>query len=771
MKKLLIYLLFVSGVAAQQIELSGTVSDARTLEPLLGAVLYDTLSQNGTYTDSYGRFYLNIPADRAVVLVSYTGYRTDTLRISRPGRYGFHVKLQPGINLKEVVITARKEKDLLHKPAGRIDLNVKRLENLPYILSEPDPVKLLQKLPGVQPGSEMYGGIYVRGGGADQNLYVVDDVPLYNVFHMGGFVSIFNTDALSRMQLYKSFIPPRYGDRLSSVTDIRMREGSAGKFAGSAMLNLINMKLTLEGPLQKGKTTYLFSARRMPYDLFAKPLMKSLSGGKSWGGYTFYDVNAKITHRFNEKTKLNLSAYAGNDYSDFYFKAGKSLSEEKIRWGNMFAALRLTRNWTPRLMGMHQVAYTRFRLFNRMHEKENGKALYTWDYYTGIGEFLTTHLWDFYAAKSMRFQFGAELSYRIFRPGSLIIDDKTENYYRKYEESRIYRMWETAFSMEWRQKWNRNLLSRAGLRTALYRTGGINFTAWEPRLGLDLKIDQRHAFKTSWIYMSQPVHILTSESLGYPVDLWLPSTPEVSPARAWQASAGFYADYADKHWEWNTEIFYKKMFGLIHYKRGAFYLTTALKNWEEIVHSDGTGTAYGMETMIKKTAGKISGWAGYTWSKALRRFPALYDGKPFPFRYDRRHKIDLVLQYRLKPGKTFSASWVYMSAPPVNIPLERMVLPEEFGSQVFLMDYTITYPGRYVRLEPYHRLDVSYRTSKQKKHGTRTWIFSIYNVYNRRNPLFYFYSDYNPATDDFDPGLYKFSLFMFFPSLGFAFNF
>ena len=760
----------------KKITLSGYVYDAQTRERLLDAEIYAPASGLGTTTNRYGFYSLTLPvkADSVEIWASFTGY--EILKTKVPARTArLDLYLQPGETLSEVVIRAQGATHQERRAEmSKISLNASELQAVPVILSEPDPIKVLQKLPGIQPGSEGMSGIFVRGGSADQNLYLLDDVPLYYINHLGGFVSTFNPDAINKVDIYKGDFPARFGDRLSSVLDVRMRDGNKRHWKTYGTIGLLSWKIGTEGPLVRDRTAISVSARRMPYDLITRSISYIASEGETSAGYTFYDLNLKINHKLTDRDQLSLSWYYGDDAVSVSFHANDEKEKMRTGWGNHMAALRWDRQWTGKWFSSQIFSYTRYRLMNRFRTWDDNELIFDWRYYSGIRDLAFKSHWQYTAKPESKFFLGAGITHHTFRPGALDFTDAEVNQSIQWGNYRI-RAVDGFLYGEWKKSWTRRLKTRLGFRLSDYILPGRHYISPEPRISVNYMITGNTSVKASYSRMQQGVHLLTSSGAGMPIDLWMPSIDSVPPSRAWIAAVGAAHTQADGRWEASVEVYYKHMDDLIHYKPGASYLNTAISDWDKLVETRGTGTAYGIEWMLRKRTGRLTGWIAYTWARSDRQFANLNQGRPFPFRYDRRHVLDIVGVYKISPKLRFSFAWNYSSGLPVTLPVGQMVLPEDIfpgddrtGGLAMVSVYSDR--NRY-RMEAYHRLDLGLDYHIKKRKAEYNWNISVFNAYNRHNPFFYFISEYHPITGDHDPGVYKMSLFPIIPSIGFSFKF
>ena len=775
---------FCYGGFAQSVEeiiISGYVTDAKSGEKLLGAEIYEKYSGKGTVANEHGYFHLQVPVkhDSLEIHVNFLGYKSfvKKIQIKVQRNITLNVKLLPGEQLEEVVIRAESSAHPERKAEmSRITLSAEQLKQVPVIFAEPDVIKVMHLLPGVQQGKEGFGGMFVRGGGMDQNLFLLDDVPLYYINHLGGFISVFNNDAINQVTLYKGDFPARYGNRLSSVLDVRMRDGNKKEYHGAFMLGLISAKFTFEGPIIKDKTSFIVSARRFPYEILFKAASSLGSEGEESFAYTFYDYNIKVNHRASDKDDFDISWYLGEDAFMFseQSKPENYRFKGRMGWGNHLLAVRWRRVITPKLFANTIFSYTRYRLKVSAREKDDEFESYL-AYISGIRDLGLKTDMDLLLNENHKIKFGIGGTYHRFKPGVLQIkesdlNNETDTVLGDYglRSGTLY-----AYA-EWKNKIGKRFKSRIGLRLNNYITGRKNFPSVEPRIGVNYLLKENLSLKASYTQMQQTVHLLSSSGLGLPVDLWLPPTEKAPPAHAWQAALGIAQTWPGNAWDWSLEIYYKELKHLITYRPGESFLGLGSSQWESIIVKNGKGYAYGAEILIRKLKGKWTGWLAYTYARSMRRFSfPVNDGKWYPFVYDRPHSLNVVFQYPVKKNVNFSASWTFGSGYPVTLPIGYY--STQFSDHTlgfgFGRNYIYTTKNGY-RMRPYHRLDLSLQMTKKKKYGQRTWTISVYNAYNRQNP-FYYYMDgeYNEQTRKYSYGIYQMSLFPILPSVSYSYRF
>ncbi len=811
---------------AQNCTVNGYVSDAGSAERLIGAAVMDTLSRQGAVTNTAGFFTLTLPKGRHVLQAFYVGHhpskpvildlQSDTL---------VSIILQSNTRLEEVTVVGHQSiSGPQSAQMSAIEVPISQIKGIPSLGGESDILKAIQLLPGVQSGSEGTTGIYVRGGGPDENLILLDGVPLYNVSHLMGFFSVFNADAVKNVTLYKGNFPARYGSRLSSVIDVRQNDGNATGYHGNLTVGLLSAKISLEGPIYwnkrdwqrfgagdtvRAKTTFNFSARRTYFDLFTAPLIalvaKVGADINATGGYYFYDVNAKLCHTFSENDRLSASFYSGDDVMylryafDDLFAMGENTNGNlnmRMGWGNLVAAANWEHRYNSRLFSNTQVAFTRYRyhLGENLHQdydywdEEDVKHHSVFDQSMGYD----SHIYDVSANTNFEFtpnsrhtlNYGAEFIYHQFQPSvtNFFVADLGSGIPFRLDTTviggKLMRGYEATLYVEdsytpW--SW---LKLNMGLRGSLYHTGGKTYPSLEPRVGMRALITKDLAFKASYSYTSQYVHLLSNTSISLPTDLWVPVTENIPPMHAMIAAAGLSYDLFGQV-ELSVEGYYKRMKNLIEYKDGATFFGTST-GWEEKV-AVGDGWSYGVEVLLQRKVGPVTGWIGYTWSRTMRLFnrpgQEINFGKPFRAKYDREHDLSVTLQYEVNKKVDLSATFVYGTG-------QRATL----GTQVYhdptvdiYDDYSAT-QHRVIRernnyvMPDYHRLDIGanfhipHHKSGDPSLSKAGWLknaehqvyVGVYNVYCRMNPYMLYESGGK---------LYQISLFPILPSISYNFKF
>lgn len=782
-------LVFVSTcLVAQKHTISGYVSDAQTGEKLIGASIYDPKALNGTTTNAYGFFSITLPADSVTIVFSFVGYTKKALSLNLTQDVSLNIELSPSIELKTFEVTATQvEKIEQRTQMSAVEIPMKQIEIIPALLGERDILKVVQLLPGVQSGGEGTSGFYVRGGGPDQNLILLDGVPVYNASHLFGFFSVFNPDAINHVELTKGGFPARYGGRLSSVLDIRMKEGNLKEWHGSGSVGIVASKLTLEGPIWKDRTSFIVSGRRTYIDILAQPFIRrqaQQTGEDIRAGYYFYDVNAKINHKFSDKSRLYLSAYLGNDqaYADFESEyryndiVNQSRSESRLGWGNITSALRWNKVLSNKVFSNTTLTYSRYQFnvgeFSQDVTTEpdtSYTSTFDYTYLSGIEDFTAKVDFDILPNPNHYIRVGLGDIYHTFTPGvnafqsdgiSSDILDTT------FGAQPVYAHEVFAYAED-DIRFGARLKANVGLHYSGFISGKTHYHSLQPRVSARYLLSDNLSVKASYAQMAQFIHLLTNGTIGLPTDLWVPSTDKVKPQNSHQIAIGLAKTIKD--FEVSVEGYYKTMQNLIEYKEGASYFSFAA-NWDDQIEF-GQGTSYGGEFFIQKKAGIITGWVGYTLSWTNRQFDNLNFGEPFPYRYDRRHDISIVLVGQLSENVDVGVTWVYGTGNAVTLATTQYLAntsynPFQFGGGQFLPTVSYFESRNDFRMPSYHRLDVGFNFKKEKKWGERTWSIGTYNSYNRQNPFYLFFEDQGDRTV-----LKQVSLFPIIPYVAYSFKF
>ncbi|MER2997863.1 TonB-dependent receptor [Pontibacter populi] len=782
MKQLFTLLLLMCSVGItfgqSKYTISGYVREKGSGEQLIGVSIFQPGTVISTSTNTYGFYSLTLPATDSVRLAfGYLGYKQEVRTIAMRQNLELNIDLQRiETSLKEVeVVAERVEKVSRSVEMSKIDVPVTQIKNIPMLLGEKDVMKVLQLMPGVQKGSEGNSGIYVRGGGPDQNLIILDDATVYNASHLFGFFSLFNGDALKSVELTKGGFPARYGGRLSSVIELNMKEGNKEEIHGEGGIGLISSRLMVEGPLKQGKSSFLISGRRTYADVLARPFMPN----EEKVGYYFYDLNTKVNYDFGRKNKLYLSGYFGQDR--FYYKDDNEDSETNggVNWGNATGTLRWNHLFNEQLFANTSLIFSRYK-FNISAEEKDDESQYELNYFSGIQDAALKFDIDYLPSPQHSIKAGFQSTFHMFTPSALVVKDSDMDG-AKNSEQKLSSL-ESSVYVEDTYKPTPNLRFNAGFRLSHFATEGKSYFMPEPRISAAYNLRDDLAVKASYARMNQYVHLISNTGIGLPTDLWVPTTDRLAPQRSQQVAVGIAKDFLEKDLALTIEGYYKKSDNIIGYKEGASFLivedpeSAEEVSWEDNITA-GQGWSYGLEFLLQKKVGRFSGWAGYTLSWSQLQFDSLNYGKKFYARYDRRHDISLVGVYELRDNITLSGTWVYGTGNAVTMPVgtykDGPNKPSKFNSSSYYYTKTIVDYGERnsSRMAAYHRMDVGIQFHKKKKWGERTWEISFYNAYNRKNPFFYYIEEEYYNENESETKLKQVSLFPIIPSVSYGFKF
>lgn len=786
----------------------GFVTEKVSGEPLIGAAVMDTATKVGIATDSYGHYSLTLPAGEVRLLCTYVGNKSWQQTFLLTGDTTINIALTDAIELGEVVVTGH------YNPAGvsttqlsAIAVPAEQIKKIPAIFGENDVIKALQLLPGVQGGTEGTAGIYVRGGGPDQNLFMMDGVPIYNVNHLGGLFSNFNADAVKNVTLYKGSFPARFGGRLSSVVDVRMKDGDDKHYHGNVSVGLISSKLNLEGPIIKEKTTFNLSARRTYLDLLIQPAIKYANKGKDEGspsfGYYFYDTNLKLTHKINDRNKLFFSGYIGDDvlygkfnYSNFDRESQtrtESLLKANWNWGNAVASARWNYVINPKIFLNTTFSFNRYRSSMEISTKEQqqqGKRNQSVElgvrYDSGIQDWALRSELSYAPNPKHKIQAGVEYIFHTFRPdvSSVRLSANANDLHFGIDtivSGGVARIpaHEVGLYAEDDLVLLSSLSANIGLRGSLFNTQGRTYFSVEPRAGLLWKIRDDLSAKLGYAMMTQYVHLLSTNNVSLPTDLWVPVTKRISPMTSHQVAGGLY--YTLDDWgDFSVEGYYKHMNNLLEFRDGASFLFES-RGWEDLVYM-GRGRSYGVELMWQRSFGSTTGWIAYTWARSLRTFDRpgqeLNNGKEFPFRYDRIHDFTISVSQKVFSWLDLSATWVFRTGDAGTMAVQSYAAPYFPTNDSFFY----TRPTEWVehiptrnnfRFPNYHRLDLSANMYKKHRYGTSMWTLSVYNAYVQKNPFLILpgTSKEKDASGNY-PRVHKYvTIFPIIPSISYTYTF
>lgn len=752
---------------AQNFTLSGRIKDAANGEDLIGAaVVVQGMEGTGVITNTYGFYSITLPKGTYNVAIQYIGYQSVVKEVVLTKDVSLNIELaEESESLEEVVVSAEAANANVTKTEMSVaKLSPKEVEAVPVIFGEKDIIKMVQLLPGVKTSGEGGSGFSVRGGGLDQNLILLDEAPVYNASHLLGFFSVFNSDAIKDVTLYKGGMPAEYGGRASSVMDVVMKDGNSKRFGASGGIGLISSKLTLEAPIVKDKGSFIISGRRTYADVFLK-----LSSNEDLRNTTlyFYDLNMKANYQITDKDRVYLSGYFGRDNFGFGNDFG-------FNWGNATGTLRWNHIFNDRLFGNTSLIYSDYD-----YEFSIGAGEEQFGLSSGINDLNLKEDFTYFMNKDNTMSFGANVIRHEFVPGEISSGDESnfsaDNIERQFalegaayvqNEQKVGQRWSFIYGLRY------SVFDYTGPGTAYEIEDGEvastqTYDDWEtiqlyhglePRVSIKYLLNEVSSLKVAYNRNYQYMHLLSNSTSGSPTDRWVPSSNNVKPQIADQVAAGYFRNFADNMYEFSAEVYYKDMQNLIDYKPGAeLIFNSSIET--ELVYGD--GKAYGLELLLKKTQGKFTGWLSYTLSRSLREFDDIDDGKVFPSRQDRIHDLSVTAIYNFHPKWTASANFVFYTGDAVSFPSGRY---EVDGVQV---PYYTERNG--YRFPNYHRMDlgVTWMVKKTKRFES-SWNFSVYNVYGRENP---YIINFEENEDTGQVEAVQFSLFKAIPSVSYNFRF
>lgn len=774
--------------------ISGYLSSGVTGEALIGAKVYVPELKIGAISNNYGFYSLQLPEGKHTIEFRFTGLETVYREINLTKNTQFDVEIGSKMQqIEEVQVNAKKGQNVESTKMGQIELEVEKIKTLPAFMGEVDVIKVIQLLPGVNSATEGGQGFYVRGGGPDQNLVLLDEATVYNAAHLFGFFSVFNVDAIKSVNLIKGGMPANFGGRMSSVLEVQMNEGNNKEFKVKGGLGLISSRLTLEGPIKKDKGSFIVSARRTYIDAIMKVAIpkKSAFYGSS---YYFYDFNFKANYRLGPKDKVFLSGYYGKD--KFIYGNKKDDFTVRMPWGNGIAAARWNHLFSSKLFMNVTTTFTDYLFaFNSTQDD------FTFELASGVRDMSGKVDFSYFPNTRHKIKWGGEYIFHTFTPTSVSAKQADVTFDTGLAQ-KLYSH-ETAFYILDEFDVNEKFRINAGLRYSMYHFVGpftryikddvsnpdstINYNkgdviqfydGWEPRVSFRWLLNKTSSIKAGYSYNYQYVHLTSLSAVSLPTDIWFPTTDIAKPQEGYQVSVGYFKNFKDDKWETSVEVYYKGLKNLIEYKNGALPSDNVNDNTDNLL-TFGTGRSFGAEFFIKRTFGKLTGWIGYTLAKTERKFAAINDGGYFPAKYDRRHDLSLVGSYKLSERWTFGAAFIYATGSTLTLPSSYYIQNQ---------DVLLNYGARNsTRMAPYHRLDISAtyygKTTKTitnpegeevvvQKRLKSNWAFSVYNVYNRKNPFFmYVDSDGSLAGGDFKVAVKQVSLFPILPSVTWNFEF
>ncbi|MFZ1705051.1 MAG: TonB-dependent receptor, partial [Saprospiraceae bacterium] len=717
--------------------ISGYMKDAKTGETLIGANITDENNSSvGTTTNTYGFYSLSLRPGTYTIGFSYLGYTDKKIELNLTKNIQITVELEEGIIMDEIVFTDKQEdrrKNVEGTQMGTIELPLENIKKMPAIFGETDILKTIQLLPGVLSSGEGNAGFYVRGGGPDQNLVLLDEALVYNTGHMLGFFSVFNTDAIKNTTLIKGGVPANYGGRLSSVLDIQMKEGNMKKYEIEGGIGLISSRLTAQGPLVKDKSSFMVSARRTYILDLVQPFLKNSNFEGT--NYYFYDLNTKWNYIFSDKDRIYFSGYFGKDVlkfrqpnQDFTFDLPYGNSTGTLRWNHLFS---------QKMFMNVSLIYNDYRF-----EARGGQDNFNFKLFSGVKDWNVKADIDFFVNPKHSLKFGTNYTYHTLTPNTASATSGEVNFSTAFKPKNAH---ESAFYIMDDMKLSNYLYLNAGLRLSLFSqvgpykssSTGVEFGngelvktygGLEPRFSVNYRANKELSLKSGISMTTQYIHLVSNSASTLPADVWVPSTERVKPQRGIQYALGVFKNFNKDMYETSFEVYYKDLRNQIDYADN--YVNDISRDIEDSFVF-GKGRAYGAEFFLKKSIGKWNGWIGYSLARTERSFEDIEGGRWYPAVYDKAHDLSIVTNYQRNKNWDFSAVFIYGSG--------RWFTPVR-GFFFIEQNLNLFYgPRNSTRIDPYHRLDVSVTyTPKPKKEKSfqGSWVLSVYNIYNRKNPLF-----------------------------------
>ncbi len=768
----------------QEYTINGYVKDSTSGEVLIGANVYIEGKRTGTTTNAYGFYSLTLEPGDYTIVYTYLGYNPKKVFLSLQEDVTREVSLSPrSEQIEKVVIkSVRSNENVVSTKMSMDKLDSKTIEKIPVLMGEVDMIKSLQLLPGVKSTGAMSSGMSIRGGARDQNLMLLDEATVYNASHLGGIFSVFNNDAIKNVELYKGQIPAKYGGRLSSLIDIRMKDGNMKKISANGGIGLISSRLTLEGPIVRNKGSFILSGRRTYMDAVIKSAKKiTQSDLITEFPFHFYDLNAKANYNLNDKNRLFLSGYFGRDV--FAFSTDPS-NESNFDWGNYTGTMRWNHIFNKKLFSNFTLLASNYDyLFDNRFTVGREKKVFAFEYDAYVKDYAFKADFGYYLNKNNTLKFGISSKYHDFNTGS--ISGRQDTIQFRFNQPLLYSL-ESGIYLSNKQKVNESLTVDYGLRYTIfqnigdatvpvldedyniirkknYEKGEIynTYQGFEPRLGVTYLFSEKSSIKASYSRTRQYLLIASNSNTGTPLDVWISSDPNIKPQVGDLYSAGYFRNFRDNSLETSLEVYYKDMENQVAFEE--FAQPQFNPNMIEVLRF-GKGRAYGIELMMKKPQGRLSGWISYSWSRSERKIQDIQEKDWYPSPYDRTHDFTVVAMYDLNERISLSANWTFKTGRPVNAPVERY----EYGNLILP-----EYPGRNQdRMPNYHRLDLGV-TIKGKKDPKKIfqgdWVFSIYNAYAHKNAdALYFEQDQN---NFYETRAMRTTYFTIFPSVTYNFKF
>lgn len=778
-----LFLLFAATVSGQSHTISGFVKEYATGESLLGTNVYVKETLKGTTTNQYGFYSLTIPDGKYTLIFSYLGFVSQAFPINLREDLRMNVSMKSNVlETKEVTITGtREDRNVQSIDMGKDKLEVEKIKSLPAFMGEVDILKTIQLLPGVQSAGEGNSGFYVRGGGPDQNLILLDEANVYNASHLFGFFSVFNADAVQNITLTKGGMPAYYGGRLASVLDIQMKEGNNQRYSAEGGIGFVSSRLTVQGPIKKDTGSFIISGRRTFIDLFFGPPFVSKSSDIYGNKYYFYDLNAKVNYRLGDKDRIFLSGYFGRDI--FKYKSPDSDFSINVPWGNTTATLRWNHLFSDKVFVNTSLIYTDYKF-----EFEGGQEAFSFKLFSGITDYNLKSDFTWLPEVRHNVKFGGQYIFHTFVPsnvsarsGDVVFDlGKVLRNYAHDGSFYVNDEYDLTNKIKLNGGLRYTIFQQIGpfdrfvhdplnnnITDTLHTAAGKNVKTYshlEPRFSVRFTLNPKSSIKASYSQNYQYIHLASLSAISLPTDTWIPSTDKVKPQFGTQYALGYFRNFRDNTYETSLECYYKEMKNQVEYEEG-FLPENSVNDNIDNNFVFGKGWSYGTELFLKKAKGKFNGWIGYTLAWTKRKFPDLNQGKTFFAKFDRRHDVSIVLMYELNKRLLLGATWIYATGNLNTFPQRLYVISngnilEDYGGQ-----------RNNYRLPAYHRLDLSVTLkNKPGKKFESNWNFSIFNVYNRYNP-YIIYFDNKVEGDNISIVAKQISLFPIIPSVTYNFKF
>lgn len=742
---------------ARYYKISGYCRDATSQESLIGANIYDTLLFVGKSTNEYGFFSINMPEGQATIKASFIGYQPQIRTLNIKNDTIINFQLMPSLLIKEInVVFDQSSKD--QTSVGTIEIPTEQIRIMPSLLGETDVIKAFQLTPGVQSGEEGYGGISVRGGGADQNIVLLDDVPLYCPNHLMGLYSIFNIESVNNAKLVKSGFPARYGGRLSSVLDIKTKEGDMNKYGGIANIGLFASSIMFEGPIIKDKMSFTISARRTYFDLFSAQLQRNNDHKYS---FYFYDVSTKLNYILSQRDRMYLSFFTGYDNLNYgynfhnidilYGKYDKKIisvnDSQTLKWGNLITSFRWNHIWGSSLFSNTTIFFSRYRFRNDLTSQSESEYELKHKYFSGVNDWGTRIDFNWYAPLNNSIRFGVNFTYHAFYPSFSLYqatDNETKTSFNSTNSNSFYRLEYHAYAED---EYNiGNFTTNIGIHmSALNRDKQHPYIRIEPRLSAEYKFQNKLKLRLGYTDMTQFLQLMRMTSVASPADIWLPISSELPPPRAQQFSFETNIPLG-KTFSFATEIYYKRYINQQTYKTSPLLSNYSPENWNNLF-TIGKGDAKGIEFFIQRKSGQLSGWISYALSKSRNKFNAINNGKYFPTDNDRTHSISAFGCYKINETFDISATWTYNTGSPFTISNKRYTIKGDNNINSNLY-FPIEGKRNGYRMQDSHMLNIGFNMSRVHEHTSTTFSIGVYNIYAKKNPMFVYWNENNDNNDN-----------------------